>query len=122
MGTLFVCVCGSFESLLHRQASKRVVQLLAKTNPNTAEKGWKKGKNKGISVLFFVLFFSISFFHAVAQEHCMFCGGAFCAWRRIASLVFLQRTLICVLGKRCIGSFLCVQMKQGAMNPLCRDA
>ena len=34
----------------------------------------------------------------------MFCGGAFCAWRRIASLVFLQRTLICVLGKRCIGS------------------
>ena len=46
----------------------------------------------------------------------MFCGGAFCAWRRIASLVFLQRTFICVLGKRCIGSFLCVQMIQGALK------
>merc|ERR1712070_123964 len=119
MGTLFVCVCGSFESLLHRQASKRVVQLLAKTNPNTAEKGWKKGKNKGISVLFFCSFFSVSFFHAVAQEHCMFCGGAFCAWRRIAS--FAAHIYLCA-GKAMHWFSLCVQMIQGAMNPLCRDA
>ena len=47
----------------------------------------KKGQKQG-NLGSLCSFFSISFFHAVAQEHCMFCGGAFCAWRRIASLVF----------------------------------
>merc|ERR1739848_718463 len=104
----------------HRQA-KELFNYYWQKPTQTRLKRVKKGQEQG-NFGSLCSFFSISFFHAVAQEHCMFCGGAFCAWRRIASLVFLQRTLICVLGKRCIGSFLCVQMIQGAINPLCRDA
>merc|ERR1712070_267225 len=101
MGTLFVCVCGSFESLLHRQASKRVVQLLAKTNPNTAEKGWRKGNNKGISVLFFVLFSPFLFFMLWHKSTACFVEALFVHG---GESHLLQRTFICVLGKRCIGS------------------
>ena len=79
---------------------------MAKTNPNTAEKGWKKGKNKGISVLFFVLFSPFLFFmlwhkstacfvealfvHGGESHHLFFCSAhLFVCWESDALVLSL---------------------------------
>merc|ERR1739848_43483 len=104
LSTRAVCLClRFFESFLHRQA-KELFNYWQKPTQTRLKKGEKRAKTREFRFSFLFTFLHFFFSYAVAQEHCMFCGGAFCAWRRIASLVFLQRTLICVLGKRCIGS------------------
>ena len=87
-----------FAVLLNRfctgRQAKELFNYWQKPTQTRLKKGEKRAKTRE-SRFSFCSFFSISFFHAVAQEHCMFCGGAFCAWRRIASLVFAAHIYLC---------------------------
>merc|ERR1739848_932525 len=57
----------------HRQAKELFNYYWQRPTKTRLKKGQKQGNLGSLCS-----FFSISFFHAVAQEHCMFCGGAFC--------------------------------------------
>merc|ERR1739847_226820 len=109
LSTRAVCLClRFFESFLHRQA-KELFNYWQKPTQTRLKKGEKRAKTREFRFSFLFTFLHFFFSYAVAQEHCMFCGGAF----------FAAHTYLCS-GKAMHWFSLCVQMKQGAMNPLCR--
>merc|ERR1739848_921890 len=77
LSTRAVCLClRFFESFLHRQA-KELFNYWQKPTQTRLKKGEKRAKTREFRFSFLFTFLHFFFSYAVAQEHCMFCGGLF---------------------------------------------
>merc|ERR1739848_921891 len=118
LSTRAVCLClRFFESFLHRQA-KELFNYWQKPTQTRVKKGQKQGNFGSL----FCSLFSISFFHMLWHKStACFVEAFLCMEENRITCFFAAHTYLCA-GKAMHWFSLCVQMKQGAMNPLCRNA